>query len=1381
MAYNNSDEIFISMHADDKEAFYAKIPYDKLPNIHRIGGKWMQSGKEWRFPLDDQIWEKFQKEFASEFATGKVHKDVAFLIAFDKRRKDLDKFLKFKEVAMRDEPTEFGVDGVSLNGKNCLFNYQRWGVQCGLTVGDGFLIGDSMGLGKAEVVDNRLFTPTGRKRIGDVSIGDEVIGSSGMPCKITGVFPQGNKPVYRITFSDGYSIECADEHLWTVFTTLGDTPVTLTVNDMLDEHKKIKHNVVGHNSGKEYEYKTYYKNPNGDSHWQIPLVQPIQFTRNEQLPIEPYLFGALLGDGHFMKHQVDVTENKDDFDEMFGGYIKNRYLNAHEKNSSSKSNARVVTFEAGDVMTSLGLGCKKSWEKFIPDCYKYASVENRLELLHGLMDTDGHCQKRSKNRTNKNNFVATEYCSTSEQLVDDVAELVQTLGGIARKHSKKTFYTKNGERHYCRTAYRLNIKLPAGMNPFKLKRKADACKTPLKYHVARAIRNIEYVGEKECVCIMVDAPNHLYVTEHCIVTHNTIQGLGIAKERMNRGEVRNCLIVCPASLKYNWRDEISKFLNMDALVIGHKCKNAQDREKQWIATGYPFKIVNYETVARDLYADPKKKDNRISCAKAVLGSFDMVVFDECFSYYSRVMLEDGSLEYIGKIVTHRLPVRVMSYNWETRQFEAKPVVNYFNNGRKPLLQLKTQYGTVQVTENHKYYRMDGTSVLAGELKPGDRIAIYNKFGFSNEILPLLAGTLLGDGSIVKNRENNLARYHSTHGMRQKEYACFKEMLFGHCNGKETRNDYENGFGNMLYGSRSKSMFPKHVYDIFYKDGKKKVTQEWLDLLNEFGLALWYMDDGSIQQLQYHKNNIQKLIDNFDYICEHENEYRMCVDKKSCASYYKKKFGLKNIECDKYFRKMMASEDMMAYLKSELNTISHVAFLHTEGFSKEEVELMSNHLKARFGLDNSIVKTKNKHREGEFYYHIRFTIDGTKKLIDIVSPYVIDNMRYKLGGMGRQYDDECVKSSIKSNGLFETEVMSIEPWNNRCNCTYNIEVEGNHNYICGGSLVSNCHMLKHHSSQRTLACRQFNAKYRVGLTGTPLDGRLEEIHSIFQILKPGLFVSKQKFMERYAEYDYFGAVKGYHHIKEVSDKIAPYYLRRLKEEVLKDLPPKIHKDMMVELSPKNMKAYKDLVKKKNEITENASAMELVMRARQFLDFPEILGLHNSSDKYAVFKELLDELVKENNHKVIIFSQYTNTLHWLMKNLESEYKNILVIDGSVDPEERQEICKKFNSDQKYRILIGSNAMSTGLNLQAADDVINYTADFSPAIMKQREDRAYRCGVTHTVTVYDFVCMDTVDERVRNILTKKQTVNNALLGENVDSFEVGDMSAMEILSCL
>ena len=953
MAYNNSDEIFITMHSDDKEAFYAKIPYDKLPNVHRIGGKWVQAGKEWRFPLDDEIWEKFQKEFAPEFAAGKVHRDMAFLLAFDKRHKDLQNFLTFKETALKDEPTDFGVDGVSLDGKNCLFNYQRWGIKCGLSVGDGFLIGDQPGLGKAEIVDNRLFTPYGRKRIGDIAIGDEVIGSNGKACKVTGVFPQGNKPVYKITFSDDYSIECAEEHLWTVFSTHLSEPVTLTVKELLDKDKEITHYGSGCNENKVYKYKTFYKTKDGNR-WQIPVVQPIQFNRNETLPIDPYLVGLMLGDGSFLKHWVEIAENADDFDEMFNSYLEEGYFDAHEK-KSNKPSIRKITFHVGDIMESIGLGCKKAWDKFIPDCYKYASVEDRLALLQGLMDTDGHCQKASAKRKNKNIFTATEFCTVSEKLADDVAELVQTLGGIARKHEKTPFYTKDGERHYCRKAYRLNIKMPFGIKPFKLTRKANAYNTPQKYEVARMIKDIEYVGEKECVCIMVDAPDHLYVTEHCIVTHNTIQGIGIAIERKNRGEIRNCLVICPASLKYNWLDEIHKFTKENALVIGHKCKNSEEREKHWIAEGYFFKIVNYELVARDLYCEPKKKDNRISCAKAVLNSFDMIIIDEC-----------------------------------------------------------------------------------------------------------------------------------------------------------------------------------------------------------------------------------------------------------------------------------------------------------------------------------------------------------------------------------QY-------------------------------------------------------LKHHSSLRTLAVRSFNAKFRIGLSGTPIDGRLEEIHSIFQILKPGLFVNKQKFMERYAEYDYFGAVKGYHHIKEVSDKIAPYYLRRLKEDVLKDLPPKIFKDMHVELSDKNMRAYKDLIKKRNEITENASAVELLIRARQFLDFPEIIGLHNNSDKYSVFKELIDDLVKENDQKVIVFSEYTNTLYWIMKNLETEYKNILVIDGSVSSEERQEIVKKFNNEDKYKIILMSDAGAEGLNLPSASAVIHYTDSYKPTKMQQRNDRAHRATTKHTVTIYRFITDGTIEEHVRDILARKQAVNNALLGEDCDEFETGEMSALELVSCL
>ena len=269
MAYNNSDEIFITMHKDDPEAFYAKIPYDKLDNIHRIGGKWMQSGKEWRFPLDDEIWGKFQKEFADEFANGKVHKDLAFLLAFDKRHKDLDKFLKFKEVALRDEPTDFGVDGVSLNGKNCLFNYQRWGVQCGLTVGDGFLIGDQPGLGKGLLPETGVCTPEGMRMIGELKVGDKVIGSHGVAVTVTGVFPQPRQQVYEFTFTDGFTVTCDASHLWTVMEGNSSKKKTYSTKEILENG---------------------YLNEDGTPKYHVPLLtDPVQFERPmEKSSLDPH-------------------------------------------------------------------------------------------------------------------------------------------------------------------------------------------------------------------------------------------------------------------------------------------------------------------------------------------------------------------------------------------------------------------------------------------------------------------------------------------------------------------------------------------------------------------------------------------------------------------------------------------------------------------------------------------------------------------------------------------------------------------------------------------------------------------------------------------------------------------------------------------------------------------------------------------------------------------------------------------------------------------------------------------------------------------------------------------------------------------------------------
>lgn len=330
------------------------------------------------------------------------------------------------------------------------------------------------------------------------------------------------------------------------------------------------------------------------------------------------------------------------------------------------------------------------------------------------------------------------------------------------------------------------------------------------------------------------------------------------------------------------------------------------------------------------------------------------------------------------------------------------------------------------------------------------------------------------------------------------------------------------------------------------------------------------------------------------------------------------------------------------------------------------------------------------------------------------------------------------------------------------------------------IVDEIHAIKTHKSQRSRALKQLQAKYRLGLSGTPIDGRLEELHSIFGFLKPGLFESKSRFMERHAIFDNFGNPKAYIHVQEVRDKIVPYYIRRQKEKVLKDLPEKLHKDIYVELGKAEYKVYKDIIKGAHEITEEDQAAIRVLRTRQFLDFPELLNLHNKSDKFLALSDLLTELVDENKEKVIIFTQYKQVLDLLYFNLKSRY-NILQIHGDVGAKERIEIVDKFNNEVKWQILIGTDAMSTGLNIGGANSVVNFEDNFSPAIMQQRSDRAHRATTKHNVTVYRFICKNTIEENVRKVLGDKIDLNNSVLDENCTEFGVNNLTNLDLLKYL
>jgi len=373
---------------------------------------------------------------------------------------------------------------------------------------------DPVGEGKAEHIDNMLYTPTGRKRIGDIQIGDQVIGSNGQPINVVGVYPQGIKKLYKITFSDGHSIKVCEDHLWNVKLNGGTKGyMTLSVKDLLDTKKTITYKGTGRNIKKEYTISTYYKDKQNRNKWSIPIVKPINFqpkglkkvniniSRNEQ-PIHPYVLGALIGDGGLSQKSIRFSS----VDEEIINGIQLRLPDDLELKKVKGNNCdySIVTKKGNrnsltKALKNLGLMGLKSEHKFIPEEYKYALVAQRIVLLNGLLDTDGSCTNHG-----------VEFYSSSRQLAYDVVELVQSLGGIAKIRMKKTTHLDS---------YIVRVNLPRGLKPFLLSRKKEKYKTSKEF--SRYITNIESVDDAEAICISVDAPDNLYVTEHALVTHNT--------------------------------------------------------------------------------------------------------------------------------------------------------------------------------------------------------------------------------------------------------------------------------------------------------------------------------------------------------------------------------------------------------------------------------------------------------------------------------------------------------------------------------------------------------------------------------------------------------------------------------------------------------------------------------------------------------------------------------------------------------------------------------------------------------------------------------------------------------------------------------------------
>ena len=387
----------------------------------------------------------------------------------------------------------------------------------GLAKGEIGVILAPTGVGKSGAVSEPILTPTGWTIMGNIKVGDRVIGSDGKEQYVLGVYPQGVRPIYKVEFTDGTFANCDQEHLWSVNTLNMRTAKTRV------KGKSVYKPNYGYKVVKTSDMMNDIKK-RGRYNYRLPVVAPVQFDEKE-ISIDPYLLGLLLGDGSICDTGIDITTKDDEIFHNIKHLNEHSSFKEYQKNDVQTILKIRINSKIKERIKGYDLLNKKSNNKFIPKDYLYNSLDVRVSLLQGLMDTDGYIDKKG----------TVQYTTVSKQLSEDIRELVLSLGGTVRVNTKIPTYTYNGEKKEGQLAYTITMSFANNIVPFKLLRKVDRYYKRTKYVEQKYVKSITYSHDEEAVCIKVSNPDELYVTRDYVLTHNTTITTKIANHAFNMG------------------------------------------------------------------------------------------------------------------------------------------------------------------------------------------------------------------------------------------------------------------------------------------------------------------------------------------------------------------------------------------------------------------------------------------------------------------------------------------------------------------------------------------------------------------------------------------------------------------------------------------------------------------------------------------------------------------------------------------------------------------------------------------------------------------------------------------------------------------------------
>ena len=368
------------------------------------------------------------------------------------------------------------------------------------------------------LVNTRVVTPFGYRRIGDLKSGDIISGTDGGMQRVVYRKDHGMLPAYKLKFVDGSEVIASYDHLWNVRKTCYVSKKRKLNNLSLQDDFRVWTTQM------IVEHLTKVKNGEiKNSRLIIPLCEPIKFTRSwgnrhYKPTTSPYIIGALLGDGCITEcvkngsYDALLSSADKEIVEEFekSGFDMSNY--AQKENNAAKD-YRITNASLRNDLEGLKLYNHNAFSKFVPNVYKWGTVDTRIAIVQGLMDTDGTIDKRGH----------CSFSTVSKQLAEDMKFLINSLGGLATISKCENHYVKDGKRIKASDYYDVYIRINDSHRLFRLTRKKALC---TEYNggvseLGRHIVDFEYVGEKECCCIAVNNTNSLFMVEDFIVTHNS--------------------------------------------------------------------------------------------------------------------------------------------------------------------------------------------------------------------------------------------------------------------------------------------------------------------------------------------------------------------------------------------------------------------------------------------------------------------------------------------------------------------------------------------------------------------------------------------------------------------------------------------------------------------------------------------------------------------------------------------------------------------------------------------------------------------------------------------------------------------------------------------